>query len=42
MSGEQSIHTKEVMEKFRDKFNGDKELHKDLQKKSEMVILNNS
>ena len=37
-----SIHTKEVMEKFRDKFNEDKELHKDLQKKSEMVILNNS
>ena len=34
--------TKNVMGKFRDKFIDDKELHKDLQKKSEMIILNNS
>ena len=37
-----SNHTKEVMKNFRDKFNDDKELQKDLQKKSEMVIINNS
>ncbi len=35
-------HTKNVMNKFRDKFTEDKELQKDLQKKSEMIILNNS
>ena len=37
-----SDHTKKVMSEFRDKFNDDKELQKDIQKKSEMVILNNS
>ena len=30
------------MDKFRDKFTEDKELQKDLQKKTEMIILNNS
>jgi hypothetical protein len=35
-------HTKEVMKNFRDKFNDDIELQKDLQKKSEIVIINNS
>ena len=34
--------TKNVMDKFRDKFTEDKELQKDLQKKTEMIILNNS
>ena len=37
-----SNHTKTVMEKFRDEFTENKELHKDIQKKSEMIILNNS
>ena len=37
-----SNHTKKVMENFRDKYNEDTELQKDLQKKSEIVILNNS
>ena len=37
-----SNHTKKVMELFRNKFNDDKELHKDIQKKSEIIILNNS
>jgi len=37
-----SNHTKEVMKKFRDKYNEDIELQKDLQKKSEIVIINNS
>ena len=37
-----SNHTKEVMEHFRNKFSENKELHKDIQKKSEMIILNNS
>ena len=37
-----SNHTKEVMEKFRDKYSEDVELQKDLQKKSEIVIINNS
>ena len=37
-----SDHTKKVMNEFRNKFNYDKELQKDLQKKSEMIILNNS
>ena len=34
--------TKNVMDKFRDKYTEDKELQKELQKKSEMIILNNS
>ena len=34
--------TKNVMNKFRNKFTENKELQKDLQKKSEMIILNNS
>ena len=37
-----SNHTKNVMEKFRNEFGENKELHKDIQKKSEMIILNNS
>jgi len=37
-----SGETKRVMEKFRDKYSEDKELQKDLQKKSEIIILNNS
>ena len=37
-----SDHTKDIMEKFRNKFSEDKELQKDIQKQSEMVILNNS
>ena len=37
-----SGETKRVMEKFIDKYSEDKELQKDLQKKSEIVILNNS
>ncbi|MAO33146.1 MAG: hypothetical protein CMD03_00100, partial [Flavobacteriales bacterium] len=37
-----SDHTKDIMEKFRNKFSEDKELQKDIQKQSEMIILNNS
>jgi hypothetical protein len=37
-----SGETKRVMDKFIDKYSGDKELQKDLQKKSEIIILNNS
>ena len=37
-----SNHTKKVMEKFRDKYSEDIELQKDLQKKSEIIIINNS
>ena len=37
-----SNHTKEIMEKFRSKFGDDKELQKEIQKKSEIIILNNS
>ena len=37
-----SGETKRVMEKFIDKYSDDKELQKDLQKKSEIIILNNS
>ena len=37
-----SGETKRVMEKFIDKYSEDKELQKDLQKKSEIIILNNS
>ena len=37
-----SDHAKNVMDKFRNKFTDDKELHKDIEKKSEMIILNNS
>ena len=37
-----SNHTKNVMEKFRNEFGDNKELYKDIQKKSEMIILNNS
>ena len=41
-SNDVSEHTKKVMDEFRNKFNDDKELQKELQKKSEMIILNNS
>ena len=34
--------TKAVMEQFHDSYMDNKELQKDLQKKSEMIILNNS
>ena len=37
-----SGETKRVMDKFIDKYSEDKELQKDLQKKSEIIILNNS
>ena len=41
-SNDISSHTKEIMEKFRSKFGDDKELQKDIQKKSEIIILNNN
>jgi len=37
-----SVETKRVMDKFIDKYSEDKELQKNLQKKSEIIILNNS
>ena len=37
-----SDHARNVMDNFRNKFTDDKELHKDIEKKSEMIILNNS
>ena len=37
-----SDHARNVMDNFRNKFTDDKELHKDIEKKTEMIILNNS